>query len=77
MNGQDDDRHKEDEEREEAAPPLSAPQFNVPQASRYDSTLTLSLFLSGKKGLSKSIPPTQYVSSLESEQLVGADLLFL
>jgi hypothetical protein len=59
VNGQDDDGHEEDEEMEEAAPPLSAPQFNVPQAIRYDSTLTLSLFLSEKKGLSKSVLPTQ------------------
>ena len=59
VNGQDDDGHEEDEEREEAAPPLSAQQFNIPQAIRYDSTLTLSLFLSRKKGLSKSVPPTQ------------------
>uniref|UniRef100_A0A8C7FUL5 GON-4-like protein n=1 Tax=Oncorhynchus kisutch TaxID=8019 RepID=A0A8C7FUL5_ONCKI len=39
VNGQDDDGHEEDEEREEAAPPLSAPQFNVPQAIRFQEPL--------------------------------------
>ncbi|CDQ74117.1 unnamed protein product [Oncorhynchus mykiss] len=39
VNGQGDDGHEEDEEREEAAPPLSAPQFNVPQAIRFQEPL--------------------------------------
>uniref|UniRef100_A0A3P8ZRB2 GON-4-like protein n=1 Tax=Esox lucius TaxID=8010 RepID=A0A3P8ZRB2_ESOLU len=39
VNGQEDDGHEEDEEREEEASPPSAPQFNVPQAIRFEEPL--------------------------------------